>query len=276
MNAIHHHPHLTGVPETLLWTLHGRAQAALDPMSSLDDPAAVRVYQQIAYDFMRFGPPDVAHGLTVQQNDLAVERWLAQRQAGGVEGMVVELGVGLETRHLRCGDHTSWWVCVDVPCVMSLRDRLLPPTRRCAHIACSALGTKWMDLIPDDGPVCIIAQGLLMYFEPYEVQSLVAELFQRFPLLTLIFDAVPSWLSQKTLRGWLVGEGYAVPSMPWGIDPEAVEATLRAWAPEVASVTRVDAAVMGNTPGPCVRALQRLPGFKRHAASVVVARSAPR
>ncbi len=37
--------HLTGIPETMLWTLHNRAEEARRPDGFLHDPDCVRIYE---------------------------------------------------------------------------------------------------------------------------------------------------------------------------------------------------------------------------------------
>ena len=56
----------------------------------------------------------------------------------------------------------------------------------------SALDFNWIDDIPECSPesVLLIAEGLLMYFEPEEVREFCDRLKQLFPGSTLVFDAV--------------------------------------------------------------------------------------
>jgi O-methyltransferase involved in polyketide biosynthesis len=69
MNAVN----LTGVPETMLWTLHNRASEAKRADSYLHDPECVRVYEAIDYDYSRnFGRPDDSHPMRSKLFDEAV------------------------------------------------------------------------------------------------------------------------------------------------------------------------------------------------------------
>jgi hypothetical protein len=42
---------LAGVSETMLWTLHDRASDAKRADARLKDPGALRIHEQIAYDY---------------------------------------------------------------------------------------------------------------------------------------------------------------------------------------------------------------------------------
>jgi hypothetical protein len=51
---------------------------------------------------------------------------------------------------------------------------------------------------------------------------------------------VPRWFSDLTLVGLNQTPRYRLPAMPWGVDRDEIEPTLRAWRPDVASVRFLD------------------------------------
>ncbi len=83
----------TGVPETMLWTLHNRASGALRADGWLRDAEAVRVYRAIPCDYEhRFGWPDASHAVRSLMFDEVVREWMAAHPGG----TVVELGAVTE------------------------------------------------------------------------------------------------------------------------------------------------------------------------------------
>jgi len=257
---------LSGVPETMLWTLYNRASEAGRPGTFLRDPACVRIYESIAYDFERsFGKPDGTHPLRSQLFDRAVLPWLAAHPGGAV----VELAAGLETQFQRCDDGRVQWYCVDVPEALAVRERFLPATPRCRYIAKSALDLSWMDEIDPSRGVCVTAQGLLMYLEPADVRELVAAILERFAGVELVFDTIPRWFSRQTLRGYHKTRHYTAPRMPWGVDRHEIEPLLRSWSRQVAEVKLVP---FGYAFGPLfllLRFLSRLPRLRNMVSAVV-------
>jgi O-methyltransferase involved in polyketide biosynthesis len=257
---------LSGVPETMLWTLHNRAREARRPNGLLRDPECVRIYESIAYDFeSSFGKPDLTHPLRSQIFDRAVLPWLAAHPGGAV----VELAAGLETQFQRCDDGRVQWYCVDVPEALAVRERFLPATARCRYIAKSALDLSWMDEINASRGVCVTAQGLLMYLEPASVQQLFTAVLERFPGALLVFDTIPRWFSRKTLKGFHKTRHYTAPRMPWGVDCDEIEPLLRSWSGRVQELrlVRFDYAF-----GPVFfwrRLLSRLPHLRQKVAAVV-------
>jgi O-methyltransferase involved in polyketide biosynthesis len=244
---------LTGVPETMLWTLHNRATEAKRSGGILRDPDCIRIYDSITYDYQRnFGKPDGTHAQRSRIFDVALRGWLADHPTGSV----VELGAGLETQFQRCDNGTVDWTCVDVEESIAVRERFLPAGPRCRHIACSALDLAWLDHIPP-GPVFITAQGLFMYFDESDVRTLVTAIVDRLPGAQLMFDAIPPWFSRKTMKGFAMSGNYTAPPMPWGIKLDDLPVLLRSWSPRI---TNVEVASFGPPRGPLA---VLLPVFER-------------
>ncbi|EGV29816.1 O-methyltransferase domain-containing protein [Thiorhodococcus drewsii AZ1] len=221
---------LTGVPETMLWTLHNRGSEAVRPDGFIRDQEAARIYASIDYDYARnFGRPDGSHATRSVMFDEVVGDWM-KRHPGGT---VVELGCGLETQFQRIDDGQVRWLCVDVPEAIAVRERFLAPSERCRFVPKSALDLSWMDAVETSGPVFVTAQGLLMYFEEAEVKRLLTAILDRFPDVELMFDVIPPWFSRKTMSGLQKTRHYRAPEMPWGVGHSELEPLLRSWSPRI-------------------------------------------
>jgi O-methyltransferase involved in polyketide biosynthesis len=224
---------LAGVPQTMLWTLHNRATEALRPDGWLRDPEAVRLYRSIAYDYeAHFRRADGSHAMRSLMFDEALRPWLAAHPGG----TVVELGCGLETQFQRCDDGRVNWLCVDLPESIAVRERFLPPSPRCRHLALSALDTRWIAEVDAARGVFVSAQGLFMYFDEAEVRRLFCAIVDAFPGGELMFDVIPRWFSRKTMQGLDLTPHYRAPRMPWGINRDEIVPLLRGWSPRLASV----------------------------------------
>lgn len=224
---------LTGVPETMLWTLHNRAHEAKRPDSYLPDPECVRIYESIDYDYERsFGKPDGSHPMRSRIFDDVVRPWLVAHPGG----TVVELAAGLETQFQRCDDGRVRWLCVDLPESIAVRRRFLPETERCRYLERSALDLSWFEEVDSSRGVFVSAQGLFMYFEELEVRRLLTQIIERFPGVELMFDTIPRWFSRKTLQGFEKTKNYTAPPMPWGVARDELESLLRSWSSNIESV----------------------------------------
>jgi O-methyltransferase involved in polyketide biosynthesis len=226
-------PALTGIPETLLWTLHSRARESVRPGGTLRDPEAERIYASLDYDFEdRFGPANPLFALRAALIDRVLRHWLRRHP----DGLIVSLGEGLETQAYRIDNGRMRWLSVDFPEVISLRETFMPPTERFAHLACSATDPAWMQHVGTQSPVFIVAQGLFMYLDADEVRRLLLRIAKFFRGGNLVFDVVGRDLSEATLRGLQQTETYRLPAMPWGLNRNEVVRTLRAWNVETRSI----------------------------------------
>lgn len=263
---------LTGVPETMLWTLHNRASEAMRADAWLQDPDAVRIYQSLQYDYLRsFGHPDSSHAIRSLVFDQALQPWL-QAHPGGT---VVELACGLETQFQRCDDGQVRWLCVDVPESIAVRERFLAPSERCRHLGKSALDLSWMDHVDGSRGVFVTAQGLLMYFEEAQVKTLLAAIIARFPGVELMFDTIPHWFSRLTMRseGLWKTRHYRTPPMPWGIARHELEAMLRSCSPLMDAIHIQNYPRMRGFPARLFPWLSRLPGLSGKAPCIVHAKT---
>jgi O-methyltransferase involved in polyketide biosynthesis len=225
-------PRLSGVPETLLWTLWQRAFEARRPDSVLADPLAVELVERIDYPFAeRFGESfGQVQGLRTRCFDREVRRFLGRHPAGAV----VALGEGLETQFWRLDNGTVRWVGLDLPEVEELRRRLLPAEDRVTSRAESALDFGWLEEL-GDGPALVTAQGLLMYLRREEVDALVRALADSSFVGDFVFDAMPPWLVERSRAGRLARDGYTPPTWEWALD-DAEARRLAALSPRIAAL----------------------------------------
>jgi O-methyltransferase involved in polyketide biosynthesis len=226
-------PCLTGVSETMLWSLHNRACEARRHNGVLEGPRTITIHDAISYDFhQHFGTPGGSLAARAAQIDDTLRQWLSSHP----DGLVVSLGEGLETQASRVDNGHMRWLSVDLPHAIALREQFITPTERFSHLGASALLPGWMDHVDPASGLCVIAQGLLMYFQPSLVSQLFCSIAARFPGATMVFDTVPTWFSRLTLNGLQQTPHYRLPPMPWGIDQDQIEATLKSWHPGLADI----------------------------------------
>ncbi|WP_420347656.1 class I SAM-dependent methyltransferase [Pelagibius sp.] len=258
---------LSGVPETMLWTLWNRACEMRRADRLIEDPMAADLVARIDYDFAgRFGRPSVFHPVRSRYSDDLVRAYL---KSVTEDPVVVALGEGLETQLWRVDDGRVRWVSVDLPEAMAVRRQLLPEHPRGALLESSALDPSWMDAVPRKAPPFITAAGLLMYFEEAEVAALLRRIAEAFPAAQIFFDAIPPVFSRKTLRGLKVTRRYTAPPMPWGISIDDLPAFIRRIPGlEVLSVQSYADPFPQRTR--LYRTLSRIPALRRRFAASLV------
>ncbi|MET8849582.1 class I SAM-dependent methyltransferase [Amycolatopsis sp. NPDC004625] len=276
---------LDGVAATCLWTLRNRAEESRHPGSAFADPLAEQLQRRISYDYARFGKPDQIHPLRAAALDLALRAYLERHPAA----TVVALGEGLQTTYWRLGRPAVDWLSVDLPPVIDLRRRLLPPEPRMTSMPASALDRAWLDVPDPARGVFVSAEGLFMYLERAAVLALIADCAARFPGGQLFFDSIPPWLSRRTLRsgprgrppfstlpegtdssGLRLSARYTVPPMPFGLSASEA-ARLLGRVPGVAAVEDRQPPAGRGAWGPGVlRRIADLPGLRDLRPSITL------
>jgi O-methyltransferase involved in polyketide biosynthesis len=207
---------LTGVSETALLTLNGRAHQARHRDAIIDDPMAIRLVDSIDFDFAKFGRKGQEMALRSLAFDRAAVRYLSDHP----RGTVVALAEGLQTSFWRLDaalpDSEFRWLTVDFAPIIE-RQNLLPPSPRITSIAQSALDYTWMDRVDAGDGVFITAEGLLMYLQPDESMGLITECAKRFPDGQMIFDLPPVLVKKFAPKGMRASRRYRVPPMPFSL-----------------------------------------------------------
>lgn len=208
---------LTGVSETALLTLYGRAYQAGRPDPIIDDPMAVSLVQALDFDFEKFG----RRGQEMALRSLAVDRCAIDYLAAHPRATVVALAEGLQTSFWRLDralpDAQFRWLSVDLPPVVDLRRRLLPRSPRITDLAQSALDYSWIDQVDAGDGVFVTAEGLLMYLQPAQALGLIAQCAKRFPGGQMFFDLPPTIVKKVARRGLRSSKRYRVPPMPFSL-----------------------------------------------------------
>lgn len=213
---------LEGVSETLLIPLWARATETQRPDAIIKDDHAVRMMEQIEYDFTKFEKTWLSQiGVVVRTEilDRAVTNFISKHP----DAVIINLGCGLDTRFLRVDNGRIRWYDLDLPEPVRIRRLFFSETDRYRIIEKSVFEDTWQDdLARQEQPVLFIAEGLLMYFTEPEVKQLFARLIDRFSGAEMLLEILAPILVKNKKRHDTVGKMDA--SFQWGaIDGAAVE-----------------------------------------------------
>mgnify|MGYP001136870811 CR=1 FL=1 len=216
---------LTPEQETLLITLYAKAQPD-NPL--FFDPTARDILNRVDYDFARLRVPYKTVVLVCQRAgklDTVTRRFLAEQP----DGVVVQLGCGLDTRFFRVDDGRVAWYDLDMPPVIELRRRFFSEGGRYRMIAASVTDHEWMDTVTSGGrPVLVVAEGLLMYLGKSDVRRLLLRLRETFPDCRLVADVFSRLAARSAARHPSLKSTGA--TIGWGIDDPR---ELESWGPGI-------------------------------------------
>ncbi len=107
-------------------------------------------------------------------------------------GIIVQIGCGLETTYYRNDNGQTLWYGVDLPHVIEYRTGLLPENGREKCIAGDAFSKEWIEKIRSEHPtepLLVVASGLFYYFEEKNVLDLITMLMN-YGDIEILFDTV--------------------------------------------------------------------------------------
>ena len=192
---------LDAVPFTLLIPLAARAFGdAMFPAKAIHDVYAAEALRSLDTDVSLFLDDRISvYGVLSRTRifcDLARHFFSRFPDALGVN-----LGCGLSHYFQWLDQHTNHWLDADLPQVMALRKQLLPAggkRLRYAEVDISQPG--WWDRLKlprqrDGVPVLLICEGVLMYLEPAQVQSVLREFGENAPVGSELLCDTLCWMA---------------------------------------------------------------------------------
>ncbi len=173
------------------------------------DTKAQEIINSISLDINRFDGGNITyHGILVRTAilDSIVNDFIAKNP----EGIILNLGAGLDTRIYRMDCSKIYWFDIDLPRVIELRRRFFSESERVRFISKSLLDESWANDINIDisRPILIIAEGLLMYFTESELKMILNILTEKFSNAQMCFDVI---------HKFFVGKGISS-KFKWGIE----------------------------------------------------------
>lgn len=180
---------LSPVSKTLLIPLGCRAREFTHPHPILRDPRAVEVYRHFTHPDKALTKLGSFDSTTIMMRARQFDRFAQYFLELHPDGLVVDIGCGLDTRFDRLDNGRMHWMGIDLPEVIALRTAVLPDGERNRSIAVSMLDLRWLDqLLRVKKPVIFLAEGVFCYFSETDVKQLITGIVNRFPSAELAFD----------------------------------------------------------------------------------------
>ncbi len=203
---------ISDISETLLLTLYSHAIESKSKEPIIHDPEAVRIVEQLNKELLISKNRlhrNLANGKT--KKSLAVhisirakkyDEYVKEFLRKAPNGIVVNIGCGLDTRFYRIDNKKVNFYDLDFPEVIEIKKKFISENDRYHFISSSVLDYDWiLNLKKHEGPFIFLAEGVFMYLNKDEVKSLVLKLQSQLPGCELVCEVVNDiWLS-KPLKG---------------------------------------------------------------------------
>lgn len=203
-----YHIEKNSVQETLIIPLYGRKKCTEKFPQLFKDETAVRLIEQIDYDFsevekksdstmQEFGFLEIA----IRQKDLAYE--VREYLKSHPNAAVVNMGCGLDNTGRNCDNGFCYIYNIDFPDVIEVRNHLLPVGEREKNIAADLKDISWFGEINAEGGVIFFASGVFYYFLTEEVKALFLAMAEHFSQGRIVFDTCGKTGARMISKTWL-------------------------------------------------------------------------
>ena len=180
------------VEDTLFVPMLGRIYASEHCPQILYDKKALELKNKLPSDLIEQNKQNQYTLLASASRSANMDRFIQSFLERRPNGVIVQLGCGLETTYYRCDNRRTHWYAVDLPHVIDYRRELLPELERETYLAGDAFSEDWIRQVRTefpDAPILVTAGGLFHYFEENKVISLLHMIGQS-GNMEVVFDTV--------------------------------------------------------------------------------------
>ena len=158
------------VEDTLFVPMLGRIYASDHCPQILYDKKALELKNKLPLDLIKQNKQTQYTLLASASRSANMDRIIRAFLERRPDGVIVQLGCGLETTYYRCDNGRTRWYAVDLPHVVEYRRGLLPESERETYLAGDAFSEEWIRQVRTefpDSPILVTAGGLFHYFEEF-------------------------------------------------------------------------------------------------------------
>ena len=180
------------VEDTLFVPMLGRIYASEHCPQILYDPKALELKQKLPSGLSEQDRQSQYTLIASAARSANLDRFIRAFLERRPDGVIVQLGCGLETAYSRCDNGRTRWYAVDLPPVIEYRREMLPEPERETCLAGDAFTGDWVRQIradAPDAPILVTAGGLFHYFEESKVVGLL-RMLAKDGEIEIVFDAV--------------------------------------------------------------------------------------
>lgn len=212
--------HLGTVESTLFVPMLGRIYASEHFPSILHDKTALTLKSQLPAEVLTNHTQTQYTYLASAVRSANIDRHIQDFLSRHPNGVIVQLGCGLETTFNRNDNGQTHWYGVDLPEVIKYRKTLLPESHREKLLATDAFSKQWLRQVREevgDVPLLITASGLFYYFEQKQVLDLL-RMLGTYGVIEAVFDTVNQQGLRLIRRKWMKQVGHADAQMYFCVD----------------------------------------------------------
>jgi len=183
---------LKNIPETLLFPLKARYLETKKKGGIINDPKSVEILDALDYDAYKTKQINISH-IGACLRTIILDEQVKNFLRDHPDGVVVNIGCGLDTRFPRVDNGRMLWFDLDLPEVIDLRKYFFNETNRYRFIATSVLDPDWVHFVPRGKSTLFIAEGLSFYFSEEENRRMLGIIRDHFSDAECLMEIFHPW-----------------------------------------------------------------------------------
>ena len=196
-------PEFNKVEDTLFVPMLGRIYASENFPNILNDKKALELKDKLPKNIKGKDTQTQYTFMASAVRSVNMDRYIQDFMKRNDNGIIVQLGCGLETTFYRNDNGKNIWYEFDLEPVINYRKELLGENERDIQMAMDAFSEEWIKLVRKEHPtepILVAASGLFYYFTEDNVKDLFKTL-KKYGDIELLFDTVnKSGIRQMTKK----------------------------------------------------------------------------
>ena len=174
------------VNKTLYIPLYGKSKVSQQGII-LNDPSAERIWTEEAFPIRgKSRSKWLAYNMAMRAR--VFDDWTDSMLQRSRDALVLHIGCGLDSRHMRVKTPCSEWVDCDLPDVIEIRKKYFRENETYHMMALDASRPEQIELLPDCNTAIVVLEGLSMYLTNSQVRGLLQALDKKYRELHILMD----------------------------------------------------------------------------------------
>lgn len=174
------------VNKTLYIPLYGKSKVSQQGII-LNDPSAEKIWKEEAFPIRgKSRSKWLAYNMAMRAR--VFDDWADSMLQRKGDALVLHIGCGLDSRHLRVKAPCFEWVDCDLPDVIQIRRKYFQENESYHMMALDASRPEQIGLLPDCDTAIVVLEGLSMYLTNSQVRGLMQELDHKYRELHILMD----------------------------------------------------------------------------------------
>ena len=174
------------VNKTLYIPLYGKSKVSQQGII-LNDPSAEKIWKEESFPIRgKSGSKWLAYNMAMRAR--VFDDWTDSILQQNKDVLVLHIGCGLDSRHIRVKTPCSEWVDCDLPDVIEIRRKYFQENETYHMIALDASRHEQIASLPDFDTAIVVLEGLSMYLTNSQVRDLLHALDKKYRELHILMD----------------------------------------------------------------------------------------